>query len=497
MLAQNGDASPVGGNFVITAPRVEVLINNQSDVAFRSDIANSATTNSAYFIRRGPGGAVHPVAMQGQAAPGTAGGSFDTIQTSLNSFLSENFQLSQDGELAFANFFITPSVRALGVWRVKQDDSVEEILVRGLVAPQFGGGKPVVSTTTLTWNSRGRFAVWARVSGGTLDDGIFLSTPIAATTTPAGTSVPIAPIDSTTGTTPVTMTFDNVTSPGVTSVTSSAGGPAIPTAFQLGDPPLFFNIETTAAFSGPVQVCFDISALHFSPGANLRLLHFAGAGWQDVTTNVTATQVCGITTSLSPFTVAAQIAPPDLDNDGVTEPPDNCPGVSNPDQLDTDHDGAGNACDSDDDNDGVPDVNDAFPLDPTEWVDTDHDGIGNNADLDDDNDGQSDVNELACGSNPLSAASKSPDQDHDNIPDCVDPDIDGDGIPNSCDIDQNPGARDYDHDGIVDGSGCDTVIGPPTNKDQCKNGGWQFWTRRDGSIFKNQGDCVSFTNNGK
>jgi hypothetical protein len=38
---------------------------------------------------------------------------------------------------------------------------------------------------------------------------------------------------------------------------------------------------------------------------------------------------------------------------------------------------------------------------------------------------------------------------------------------------------------------------PPTNKDACKNGGWQTSTRADGSPFKNQGDCVSYTSNGK
>jgi hypothetical protein len=35
------------------------------------------------------------------------------------------------------------------------------------------------------------------------------------------------------------------------------------------------------------------------------------------------------------------------------------------------------------------------------------------------------------------------------------------------------------------------------NKDQCKNGGWQTYKRSDGSSFKNQGDCVSYTNNGR
>jgi hypothetical protein len=32
---------------------------------------------------------------------------------------------------------------------------------------------------------------------------------------------------------------------------------------------------------------------------------------------------------------------------------------------------------------------------------------------------------------------------------------------------------------------------------QCKNGGWMTLFRANGSSFKNQGDCVSYTNNGK
>ena len=38
---------------------------------------------------------------------------------------------------------------------------------------------------------------------------------------------------------------------------------------------------------------------------------------------------------------------------------------------------------------------------------------------------------------------------------------------------------------------------PPTNKEQCKNNGWQSLSRNDGSSFKNQGDCVQFVNTGK
>ena len=39
------------------------------------------------------------------------------------------------------------------------------------------------------------------------------------------------------------------------------------------------------------------------------------------------------------------------------------------------------------------------------------------------------------------------------------------------------------------------MIGPPTNKDQCKGDGWRnFNTPR---TFKNQGDCIQFVNTGK
>ncbi|MHC5112453.1 MAG: S-layer homology domain-containing protein [Planctomycetota bacterium] len=53
---------------------------------------------------------------------------------------------------------------------------------------------------------------------------------------------------------------------------------------------------------------------------------------------------------------------PDLDGDGVEDAIDNCPNIANADQADNESDGLGDACDDDDDNDGVPDVTDAYPL---------------------------------------------------------------------------------------------------------------------------------------
>lgn len=37
----------------------------------------------------------------------------------------------------------------------------------------------------------------------------------------------------------------------------------------------------------------------------------------------------------------------------------------------------------------------------------------------------------------------------------------------------------------------------PTDKDQCKNGGWQNLRRADGSSFRNQGDCIQYVNTGR
>ena len=110
----------------------------------------------------------------------------------------------------------------------------------------------------------------------------------------------------------------------------------------------------------------------------------------------------------------------DTDGDGIDDANDNCPNVVNTSQRNTDGlpDG-GDACDTDDDEDGVADNVDAFPLDATESVDTDNDGIGNGTDTDDDNDGLSDADELIAGSNPLIA------------------DTDGDGVLDGVDFDPN------------------------------------------------------------
>ena len=122
----------------------------------------------------------------------------------------------------------------------------------------------------------------------------------------------------------------------------------------------------------------------------------------------------------------------DDDDDGVLDVEDAFQFDEN-EQQDNDNDGTGDNSDTDDDNDTVLDINDAFPFDENEQVDTDGDGIGNNTDNDDDNDGISDDDEGG-----------DQDLDNDGIPNSQDSDSDNDGIP---DVDEN---GDFNNDGIND-----------------------------------------------
>ncbi|MFB5619746.1 MAG: thrombospondin type 3 repeat-containing protein [Nitrosopumilus sp.] len=81
----------------------------------------------------------------------------------------------------------------------------------------------------------------------------------------------------------------------------------------------------------------------------------------------------------------------DQDKDMIEDGVDNCPQINNADQTDFDKDLKGDSCDTDDDNDGIVDIIDAFDADSEEWADFDFDGIGTMKDKDDDNDGILDV----------------------------------------------------------------------------------------------------------
>ena len=171
--------------------------------------------------------------------------------------------------------------------------------------------------------------------------------------------------------------------------------------------------------------------------------------------------------------MVARTNPTDRDNDGISDAVDNCPTVANANQLNADGDTQGNACDADDDNDGVLDVSDAFPTNAAESVDTDGDGIGNNADTDDDGDGVPDASDRF----PLNAA-ESVDTDNDGIGNNADTDDDNDGLSDAQEatLTTNPLVADTDGDGLSDGAEVSTHGTNPKATDSDGDGmadGWE------------------------
>ncbi|MBD3649146.1 MAG: thrombospondin type 3 repeat-containing protein, partial [Pseudomonadales bacterium] len=152
----------------------------------------------------------------------------------------------------------------------------------------------------------------------------------------------------------------------------------------------------------------------------------------------------------------------DDDNDGVPDVNDVFP-LNTAESSDLDGDGTGDNADIDVDGDGVNNDVDAFPFNANESADNDGDGVGDVADTDDDNDGVSDVNDAFPTDETESA-----DLDGDGTGDNADTDVDGDGEQNDTDAFPRDGSEsaDTDSDGVGDNTdNCPTVAGSQSDLD--------------------------------
>ena len=121
--------------------------------------------------------------------------------------------------------------------------------------------------------------------------------------TVTGSDVAVQPMDSTSGASPAVLTFADVTRGGTTTLASAASGPAPPAGFRTGTPAVFYNLATTAGYTGTIGVALSFNAASFHHPAKVRLFHSENGAWVDrtVAINPAVGYAVARATSLSPF----------------------------------------------------------------------------------------------------------------------------------------------------------------------------------------------------
>ncbi len=151
--------------------------------------------------------------------------------------------------------------------------------------------------------------------------------------TPTGSGIVSQPVDPITGTAPATITFANIFQTGTTTLETSTSGPPPPVGFKLGtsqNSTNYYEITTTAVFSGAITVCINYTGVSFTGNEkNLKLYHFEdtnGDGtldtWVDHTTppvNTVGNIICGSVNSLSPFAIFEPVNQPPVANAGTDQ----------------------------------------------------------------------------------------------------------------------------------------------------------------------------------
>lgn len=132
---------------------------------------------------------------------------------------------------------------------------------------------------------------------GTWDDFVVKDPPNSTTANTAGGSGSV-----TVGATTLALSFGGSAAPAEVSVTASATGPE-PSGFALtSEPPIYYHLSASEEFDGTATVCISHELTDPLP----HLFHFDTGDepkWVDITTTSGPGQVCGETTSFSPFTL--------------------------------------------------------------------------------------------------------------------------------------------------------------------------------------------------
>jgi len=121
-------------------------------------------------------------------------------------------------------------------------------------------------------------------------------TGMTCAVTPTGNNVVVMPSAS------LTISYPIVSVSGNTCLSQTGSGPTAPTGYQFGAPATYSDITTTATFSGNAQLCFNYDQTHYKAESTLKLFHWNGATWDNVTTslNTVTNTICGNAVTFTP-----------------------------------------------------------------------------------------------------------------------------------------------------------------------------------------------------
>jgi hypothetical protein len=173
-----------------------------------------------------------------------------------------------------------------------------------------GGGVSIGSDGKFTGYAWGENIGWINFgASNSCVKTAWLAPPHYTGTVTTGTNIPVVlgpQID---------LTLSNVVSGGsVTAILIAPGDVSAPANFKILDGSAF-DITTNATYNGQIRVCigYDPALLGGTSEQDLKLFHFVGGNWQDITqlpVDTTNKKVCGQTSSFSVFGVAAPLTIP-------------------------------------------------------------------------------------------------------------------------------------------------------------------------------------------
>jgi hypothetical protein len=152
---------------------------------------------------------------------------------------------------------------------------------------------------------------WASITGSANANGVDpnpannsanLAPPENAYNTAAGNAFVVSVGDSAAS---AVLDFSHVTAPGNTSLTTLPLALAPPLGFRSGAANVYYELASTATYSGAVGVTLNFNPAAFHHPSRVRLFHAENGNWVDrtVSVNTVAGTITGTTMSLSPFAV--------------------------------------------------------------------------------------------------------------------------------------------------------------------------------------------------